>query len=187
MGHPPEDIRSALQQIEVNKQVERIQYAIQEFKNDHPEYVESASNSDNLLKYIEKKKCPITKKNLEIAFADLLRDELIVVRAPKVEEPKPAVVAPVTVAAAPAEVAAIPPQPTNPAPVIPEVPTEVRPRQSSSGLSRSDSTAAPGTTTAPKTVGITIRDINRMSAKEYQDKLRDPEFRKQVEALYAKK
>jgi len=66
------------------------------------------------------------------------------------------------------------------------VPTDVRPKNSSSGLGRSNSSGVP-TDATPKAPGISIRDINRMSAAEYQKALQDPEFRKQVEALYAKK
>ncbi len=157
-----------------------IQYAIAEFKSAHPEYVESAENKANLTKYMDKKGFAYTKNNLEIAFGDLLRDELILVRAPKAPEP------PATpVADAPPVVPVIPVQPT-PAPVIPVESEEVRARQSSSGLGRSNSSAAPGGT-PPKAAGITIRDINRMTAKEYATFVSDPENRKQVEALYTKK
>lgn len=181
-GAPAEKIREALRQVEIDKRVGNIQFAIGEFKSAHPEYVESAENKNNLLKYLEKKQWPITKKNLEIAFDELVRDELILVRAPKAAEPNPAAATPP--AGAPPSVPAIP-APTTPAPAIPDEPVVV-PRQSSSGLSRSDSSAVPGGA-APKASGITIRDINRMTAKEYQEALKDPEFRKQVDALYGKK
>jgi len=182
-GASAETIREALRQVEISKRVADIQYAISEFKSAHPEYVESPSNKEILLKYMEKKGYAITKKNLEIAFEDLRRDELILVRAPKAPEPS----APVTpVADAPAPTPAIPDAATTPAPAIPDVPTDVRVKQSSSGLGRSNSSVVPGAP-APKTNGITIRDINRMNAKEYAEALKDPEFKKAVDALYAKK
>lgn len=181
-GAPAESIREALRQVEINKRVAIIQYAIAEFKAAHPEYVESAQNKETLTKYMDKKGYAYTKKNLEIAFEELVRDELLLIRA-KAAEPNPAPVVPAAGAPPPPPVI---PVVATPAPVIPEESVEVRARQSSSGLSRSDSSAAPGAP-APKASGITIRDINRMTAKEYQESLKDPEFRKQVDALYGKK
>jgi hypothetical protein len=181
-GAPAEKIREALRQVEIDKRVGQIQFAISEFKSAHPEYVESAENKANLLKYLEKKNYPITKKNLEIAFEDLLRDELILVRAPKAPEP----VTPVTpVVTAPPTVPEIPVAVT-PAPAIPEESVEVRARQSSSGLGRSNSSAAPGVA-PPKAAGITARDIVKMDSKTYAEFICDPENRKLVDALYAKK
>jgi hypothetical protein len=184
-GAPVEDVRAALRQIEIDRHVRRIQYEIDLFTEAHPEYVKCAENKDNLLKYLDKHQLPVTKKNLEIAFNDLLEDELILVRKPKAQEPTPAPAPPV--AAAPAPAPTISAQATNPAPAIPSEPTDVRPKQSSSGLGRNDSSVAPGVAAAPKTVGITIRDVNKMSSKEYAERLKDPEFRKQVDSLYAQK
>jgi len=97
-GAPAESIREALRKIEIDKRVGAIQFAISEFKSAHPEYIESVENAAILKKYMEKLDYAYTKKNLEIAFEDLRRDELILVRAPKTEVP----VTPVTpVVAAP--------------------------------------------------------------------------------------
>jgi len=187
LGAPMETVRANQRDAELNKRVVSIQAAIAQFKRDTPEYVECEQNSNNMKRYMEKgkngKPLRYTVNNLKIAFDDLVNDDLLIVRAPKA-----AVIEPVTtpvVAAAPAPPEAIPPAATTP-PAIPAPATEVRPRQSSSGLSRDNSSAAPSNE-APKTVGITIRDINRMSASEYNEKLRDPEFRKAVEKLYEKK
>jgi hypothetical protein len=65
---------------------------------------------------------------------------------------------------------------------------ELRPKTSSSGLGRANSSAAPVTTKLPeRQTGLSIRDINRMSADQYQKAMQNPEFAKQVDALYAKK
>jgi hypothetical protein len=183
LGGSLESVRQVLRQQEIDKRVGRIQESIDVFKAGHPEYVESAENKNELLKYLEKRELPLTRKNLEIAFSDLCDEGKILLRKLKAEEPP--VVAPAAPAQAPPSQPEIPVATTK-EPEIPAAPTEVRPKQSSSGLGRDNSTATPGATPL-KTQGITIRDINRMSAKEYQEALRDPEFRKQVDALYAKK
>jgi hypothetical protein len=186
-GASAEVIRARFRQLEINNRVENIRDAIEQFVKETPEYVESQSNGELIKKYMEKHKLRYTAKNLKIAFEDLMESSLLTVQAPKVEKTTPAPAASAElVAAAPAPEPAIPAQVITPAPAIPAVPTEVRPRQSSSGLGRSNSSAVPEVT-ALKTTGITIRDINKMTAKEYQESLKDPEFRKQVDALYAKK
>lgn len=182
-GAPPEAVQESLRDREIQKRIEAIREAVNEFKRQTPEYVESQSNGETLKKYMEKNNLRYTVKNLKIAYEDLANEQLLTVRASQAVEPTPPPVIPA--GAAPAVAETIPPQPTN-APAIPDVPTDVRAKQSSSGLRRDNSSAIPGLE-APKTAGITIRDINKMTAKEYQDALRDPEFRKQVDALYAKK
>jgi hypothetical protein len=173
-GIPVEDIREALQERQITKR--------QNFANDqaalfaaaHPEFVENDANNDKILKYLNKRQMAFTKKNLEIAYADLTSEGLLTVRA---EQPKPEP----QVTPAPA-VEQIIPAPLTPAAPISATPTEVRPKVSSSGLGRDNSSAAPGAP-APKAPEITAQDIARMSSKEYSDKLRDPEFRKLVDNL----
>jgi len=182
-GAPLDVVRGKLRDIDIDKRVEKIQRAVREFVATTPQYVECESNRENIQKWMEKNNRRWTAQNLKLAFEDLATDNMLVLQAPKVEVPvSPAASA----AAAPATSQEIPDPSKTPAPAIPSEPTEVRPQQSSSGLGRGNSSAVPGAT-APKTVGITHRDINRMSAAEYEAKLKDPEFRKAVEELYAKK
>lgn len=184
LGAPIETVRAMLREQEIQKRVNSIRSEIAAFREETPEYVECDTNSDFMKKYMEKKKYAYTKKNLKIAFEALKRDELLVLQAPRAAVP--ATPAPVTpAAAAPAPEPAIPVSAT-PAPAIPGEPPVVQPRQSSSGLGRNNSTAEP-LNGAPKTPGITIRDINKMSAEQYAQALKDPEFKKQVDTLYAKK
>lgn len=190
LGAPIETVRASLREGEIAKRVTSIRQAIAQFKAETPEYVECELNSDNMKKYMEKKGkdgTPLryTVKNLKIAFEDLKNSSLLTLQAPKAAVTEPAPKADPPAAAAPVPPEAIPPAATTP-PAIPVPVTEVRPKNSSSGLGRENSSAAPSSE-APKTVGISIRDINKMSASEYNEKLRDPEFRKAVEALYAKK
>jgi hypothetical protein len=177
-GAPPDVVRESLQEREVQKRVEAIQLAIAQFKRETPDYVESQENGDTLKRYMEKKNLRYTANNLKIAYEDLSNEGLLTVRA---KTPQAAV----PVVTAPAVPEAIPPAPTT-APEIPATPTEVRPKNSSSGLGRDNSSAAPGVAPA-KTPGISIRDINRMTATQYQEFVKDPENRKAVEALYNKK
>jgi hypothetical protein len=181
-GAPIEKIRENLRESEISKRVVSIQQAIAQFKAETPDYVECELNSNNMKKYMEKNSRRYTVKNLKIAFEDLKNSSLLTLRAPQaaVTEPTPPSVTP-----APVPPAVIPPAATIP-PEIPAQVTEVRPKQSSSGLGREHASAAPSSE-PPKTAGITIRDINKMSASEYNEKLRDPEFRKAVEKLYEKK
>lgn len=168
-GAPVESVRQVLREAEIAKRVERIRESISDFRKAHPEYVESESNRDTMTKYLDKHNMPYTKKNLEIAFEDLMQDNLLTVRAPQAAVLPSAPVTPV--AAAPAVEPTIPAQPTQD-PAIPVTPTEVRPKQSSSGLGRGDSSAPPSSA-APKTVGITVREINAMTSDQYAKALRE--------------
>jgi hypothetical protein len=192
-GAPVESVRQVLREAEIDKRVKRIRECIAEFKLAHPEYVESELNRDTMTKYLDKHNMPYTKKNLEIAFEDLTQDGLLTLKAPKAEVPKPASGDPAPNAAAPAGTETIPPPSTN-APAIPVEPTEVRPKQSSSGLGRENSSAAP-VSGAPKVTGITIREINSMTSDQYAKALRDgiparnitaAEFAKAIQDLYKK-
>lgn len=192
-GAPVESVRLVLREAEIAKRVERIRESIAEFKKVHPEYVESESNRDTLSKYLDKHNMPYTKKNLEIAFEDLMQDNLLTVRAPKAEVPKPVPNETSSSTAAPAGSETIPPTSTQPQ-AIPDPVTEVRPKQSSSGLGRENSTAAPASG-APKAVGITVREINSMTSDQYAKALREgiparnitaAEFAKAIQDLYKK-
>lgn len=74
------------------------------------------------------------------------------------------------------------PAPVTPATPISEPAEPVRPSPSSSGLS-SRGASAPQIPVAPKAPGITAQYINSLSASQYAEKLRDPEFRKAIDAL----
>lgn len=182
-GIPVEEIRQILQERELQKASDFMYAQAQLFNEEHPEYVASEFNNDTMLKYLNKHKMSLTKKNLEIAYADLTSEGLLTIQAP--EQPvqvAPAVTETPVVAAAPAPEQAIPATATPAAPISAE-PAEVRPKVSSSGLSRENSSATPGAP-APKAPGITAQDVARMSSTEYSKRLRtDPEFRKAVDQL----
>lgn len=65
----------------------------------------------------------------------------------------------------------------------PPSPTTTRPRSVSTGIRNSDASASAPLPATPKK--LTRADIERMPRAEYQEKLRDPAFRKAVDALGA--
>jgi hypothetical protein len=184
-GAPIGVIRENLQEVEQNKYIRFVNEQVEAFKMDFPDYVQSASNREALVKYLQKKDWPITRKNLGIAYTDLLEDgDTIIVRQP-VYEPE-TVVDPA--AAASAEVTpALSADPTISVPateVTPiSVPSVVRPAVSTTlgRGSSSVSTAAPVTNKK-----ITIQEVNAMTSEQYSKRLStDPEFAKTIEELYA--
>ena len=186
-GAPIGVIRENLQEVEQNKYIRFVNDQVEAFKLDFPDYVQSASNREALVKYLQKKEWPVTRKNLGIAYTDLLEEGDILVTRQAVRETE-TVVEPA--AAASAEVTPVP----SAVQAIPESATEVVPNSTSSvvrpvvssTLGRGSSSVLPS---APVTVkGITIQEVNAMTAAQYAQRLaNDPEFVKQVEALYAVK
>src|SRR6267142_2163838 len=55
LGAPLETIRTTLRDAEIQKRVESIKAAIDAFRKEHPEYIDSESNGDKIKKYMEKK------------------------------------------------------------------------------------------------------------------------------------
>lgn len=189
-GAPIDSLRQTLQGAEVRKRIDVANYQSELFADAHPEYYGCAGNKEMMLKWLEKHKdkngngLAITRKNLELAYEDLSGanggPDLLA------HEPKPAPISAATTTVAttepaPAPTAAIPPAATT-VPAITDPTTEVRPKQSSSGLGRGDSSAVPSAA-APKTPGITLREIAQMDSVTYQKRLQDPAFRKMVDEL----
>lgn len=186
LGAPLTVIRQKLQEVEITKRQENARIQGAKFLKDNPDYVDCDANNDLMMKYLQKRKLAYTAKNLGIAFSDLKNGNYLVIQPPKADK----IVTPVAQPAIPIVPTPAPGDSGQQPNADTQVPSggqqPLQPKQSSSGLRRENSSAAPGLE-APKTAGITIRDINKMTAKEYQEALRDPEFRKQVDALYAKK
>lgn len=193
LGASSESIRQALQYTEVRQRIEMAQQQTDLFLSNHPEYVQCDSNQEMILKWLEKRNYAITRKNLELAYEDLgdllTRQVKVPVAAP---EPTPQSSLQVPTVATPVEqvtpVTPAPPQPeaiplaVTPAPAITETPAEVRPRVSSSGLGRSDGSATPSVT-PPKVAGITPQQIAKMTSNEFNERLKDPAFRKMVDEM----
>lgn len=161
-GIPVDDIREVLQERQITKRQNFANEQAALFSAAHPEFVENDANNDKLLKYLNKRQMAFTKKNLEIAYADLTSEGLLTVRAP--EQPKPEVQ--VLAVNAPVVDPAIPVPPTNAPPISGQPPAgQLQPKLSSSGLGRENSSAAPGAP-APKAQGISSQEIASMSSTQ---------------------
>lgn len=129
---------------------------IQFFLQSTPEYYKCEENKQTLCDYMVKNKLRPKKDNFTYAF-QTLKDAGLLLEPPT---PPPAVV--------------IPPPAVVPEAIIPPVAEVPRPqaRPTASGLTRSNSS---DTGPAPKK-GYTEAEMNRMSSKEYYDKVTKPEF-----------
>lgn len=182
LGAPIESIREGLQYSQIQQRINMAQQQTDIFLAAHADYVQCDSNQEAILKWLEKRNYAITAKNLDLAYEDL--GDLIVKRAPEppaVQTPPEPTPAPTVPAAATpvAEVSPAPPQPeailpaATPAPAITEQPAEVlKPKQSSSGLTRDAGGTPPPI--APKTVEIPYRLLQKMNSTEYNIWRQDP-------------
>lgn len=181
-GAPIEKIRNTLQYSEVRQRIDQSDYESRLFAAAHPDYYPSDANKEKILTWLEKHTPPlaITKKNLELAYEDLTASNMLTLRPPERVSAKPEEVQ------APPPPAAIPPAATaDPAITGPttEVQAPLVPKQSSSGLGRSDGSATPPAT-PPKAPGITMAQINRMTSIDFDRRVReDPVFKKAVEEM----
>lgn len=185
IGAPLEAVRGQLRENMVAKLSEKARATVETFCTDHPEYIRSQNNHNLLVKYMEKHDLRFNKKNLESAYQDLRSADLLTVQAPRPAENNK-VETPTAPAIQPAE-PATPPAPAIPAPATQTPPATsnsvgsepvepLRPRQSSSGLSR-DSGGTQPPPTPVKAQGITVNDITRLTADEYSEALRDGLYR----------
>jgi hypothetical protein len=134
------------------------------FVKDYPEYYPVQENSEKLMNALRASGYDLTRNNLAIVYTNLLENGQLI-QYPRVdggsEEPPATPVAFV--------------QPPAP-------PSQPAPRSVSTGLRNSD---ANGSKPAPRprTPLITRADLERMSRAEYNERLRDPVFRRAVDAL----
>ena len=184
-GAPLSVVRENLQEVEQNKYIRFVEDEIRKFTLDFPDYVKSDSNRDSLRDYLLKKGWPVTRKNLGIAYTDLLEEGDILVTTQSVDEESevaPAAAASVEEQPAPRLETEITVPTTEVAPI--SAPTSVVRPAVSSTLGRGSSSVPAAPTV--KATGITIQEVNAMTATEYAKRCAaDPEFVKQIEALYA--
>jgi hypothetical protein len=129
-----------------------------------PDYYPVQQNRDKLFAALKDNQLDLTRNNLALVFQTLSdQGELI---------------------AWPSEATDGPVKPNGqPEPNSPPSPTITRPRSVSTGIRSSDASATAPPPPTPKK--ITRADIERMSRAEYQERLRDPAFKKAVDALGA--
>jgi hypothetical protein len=173
LGAPVDAVLAQLNEAEANRIAGLAREAVAIFLENTPEYIECDVNQEAMEKFLLKKELPVTVKNLQIAFDSLSEDKKLALR-----QPKP------TTEAVPAAIPTVEPQvepvseQTSP---ISDAPAPT-PRTASTGLSARGS-SAPQNTPTPVKVGLTHRDIAKMSAAEIAKGLSDPEFVKQLDAL----
>jgi hypothetical protein len=180
LGAPIEVIRQQFREQEIERRAEYMRGQIDLFKNAHPEYVESDYNMETMVAYLNKHRMALTKKNLEIAFDDLVSSDQLTIQAPKQAVPVPTPVVENNGNPLPETI----PPVTTTVPAITGEPTDPRPRSSSSGLSNRDSSAVPMNEPL-KAKGITPAEINAMNLEDYTLRMKDPAFREAVDKLYA--
>lgn len=163
-GAPPATVTKKFQEFDQNAADEYYRQEAVAFTNDYPEYYPVPENQTALFEALRANNYDLTRNNLAIVFAQLFEAGKLIPwpaddEMPLEQEPPPA---PVPVVAAP------PPAP--------------RPRSFSSGLRNTD---ANGSKPAPRPRApiITRAQLEAMSRAEYNEKLRDPIFRRAVDAL----
>jgi hypothetical protein len=157
-GAPPATVVKKFQELDQTAADEYYRQEAEAFTGDYPEYYPVPENQQALFAALSARNYDLTRNNLAIVFAELSNAGKLVPwpndEAPPVEPPTP------------------PPAPT---------PTP-RPRNFSSGLRNTDANASRPAPT-PRKPAITRAELERMSRAEYNEKLRDPIFRRAVDAL----
>lgn len=160
-GAPPATVTKKFQEFDQNAADEYYRQEAVAFTSDYPEYYPVPENQQALFDALRAHNYDLTRNNLAIVFAELFHAGKLVLwptddMMPP-EEP-----------------------PTPPAPVAP--PPTPRPRSFSTGLRNTDANASKPAP-APRKPVITRAELERMSRAEYNEKLRDPIFRRAVDAL----
>jgi hypothetical protein len=166
-GASPRDITTRLAKM---TDEQRDQYYKDEaiaFVQDTPDYYPVQQNRDKLFAALKDSQLDLTRNNLALVYQTLSdQGELIAWPTEPTDGPNGQ-----TREAQPS------PEPNPPSP------TNTRPRSVSTGIRSSDASATPPPPPTPKK--LTRADIERMPRAEYQERLRDPAFRRAVDALGA--
>jgi hypothetical protein len=181
-GVAPDVVGQRLEEMDEPARIQYWQSEARAFVDDHPDYYPDDKNVNMLALFAELRArgIDLTRNNLDIAYQHLNAQGKLLPRPTGEEEQQEEEYELVGVAAAPTQTATTngSSEPNPPRPM-----STPRPRSISSGIRSSDASAsAPPPARKPK---ITRADIERMSRRDFVDKLRDPEFRRQVDALGA--
>lgn len=170
------DPRAVAERVSTADQRDADSYYAQEataFVTAHPDYYPVPQNQEKLFATLEANRFDLTRNNLAIVYQQLAdRGELI--EWPD-DDSTPAAVPPNGSANGARREAQSSPEPNPPSP------TNTRPRSVATGIRSSDASATPPPPRRP--AAVTRADIERMPRAEYNERLRDPEFRRQVDAL----
>lgn len=133
------------------------------FVNSHPDYYPTPENQKRIFAELERRGYDLTRNNIAIVYEALADDG----QMDMWPDGQPG----------PDDEAA----PPSAAPVLP-MPSPPKPAVRSSGLRARDASAMKPPPVKPKPL-VTREQLERMGRQEYEDKLRDPVFRRAVDAL----
>jgi hypothetical protein len=140
------------------------------FKAACPDYYPVQQNQTKIFEVLQRNQWDVTRNNLGIVFQTLQEQGEMI---PWPEETEPAAEPPAApngkMSATQSAPGPNPPSPTS------------RPRSISTGIRSTDASAFPPPPKAPPK--LTRADIDKMPRREYEEKLRDPAFRKAVDNL----
>jgi hypothetical protein len=160
-GAPPATVTKKFQEFDQNAADEYYRQEAVAFTTDYPEYYPVPENQQALFDALRAHNYDLTRNNLAIVFAELFHAGKLV--------------------AWPSDDITPPEEPPAP-PVAVAPPPTPRPRSFSTGLRNTDANASKPTP-APRKPAITRAELERMSRAEYNERLRDPIFRRAVDAL----
>ena len=167
-GVKPQDSIKNLSDVGKGQTDEYYRAEAEAFIKANPDYYPVQQNRDKLFAALKDNNYDLTRNNLALVYQTLSDlGELIAWPSEPTDGPKPN--------GQMREESS--PEPNPPSP------TNTRPRSVSTGIRSSDASASAPPPPAPKK--ITRADIERMSRAEYQERLRDPAFKKAVDALGA--
>jgi len=187
-GAPLSEVRKYMEKAEIDQRIAEIQRETDSFLAAHLEYHDSETNQEKILAYLQKNNYAVTKKNLEIAYKDLMNHGLLAVKPSEIVQEIP-------VASTPAEtippaelVAATPVSPVEPAiPAQPEAVVEsskvLRPAKSTSGLPRGSAAPPPKKLAEVKTQVVTAQYIASLSADQLLKAMQNKDFAEAVDKL----
>jgi hypothetical protein len=155
-GAPPSAVAARVASMDQKEADEYYLAEAEAFMADYPDYYRVPQNAEALNAELKARGLVLSRINLSIVY-EALRDEGKMIMEPLGDGTPPSEEAP----------------PSN---------TTPKPRSISSGLRNSDASASRPAPT-PKKPLVTKADLERMSRAEYNERLRDPAFRRAVDAL----
>jgi hypothetical protein len=156
-GAPLKEVGRRVGTIDQNEADAYYRAEAEAFVQEHPDYYPVQQNQVLLFQALEANRYDLTRNNLAIVYNALLDDGKLI---PWPEETEP------------------PPNGSAP----PSNGNVERPRSYASGLRSSDASASRPAPTKPRPI-VTKIEIEKMSRSEYSERLRDPVFRRAVDAL----
>jgi hypothetical protein len=171
-GATPETLGKRVAAFDQKEADEYYRKEAEAFVEDYPEYYPVQENQQKIFAALEAAGYDLTRNNIAIIYNRLLDEgKLVLWPEEPIQLPSGDVEPEAEAQHLPMRVAAVAAPPPNP-----------RPRSFSSGLRSSDASASKPAPRKPTPI-VTRAEIERMSRAEYNDRIRDPIFRRAVDAL----